>query len=494
MTQPSQGPLNSAEPSTSSAPEAHSGEHGQAGTRNGTSADPAGPAGRPATGQPGRYQAVAGPFTPRDLTIFGGTLLMFIASLLPIFGGRFNLWAVDNLFFLGVGIILPVIVTALFVARRLQPDTVIRIGSLSIDQFASVVASFAFALFFLTAVVTFSGSVILGLLGALAMLAATVLAPHVPYLSEDFKDRAEIPAHVVARPAAVPTRRPVVPKAVSGSEKAGPAGEPRFVKPVQAGPLKNAWVRLKAKGAGPDATPGRAPGSAPGVSGVTGTGAARTGAGAGAGVAAAAGTAAVNAGGAAPAGSAHVEEYGARDRHAVGATGGTPRPEAAAQAQAQAEVAPGEATQATPIVPRVEPQSAEPARQQPAESAQPQSPESAQAVAAGRESRPIQADDALPPTAASPIVQAAQDQNARIGATVDPSTRVDEEEAPHYEAFWFAVPQPRTAFDEHTGAPAFTIEPGGWVLALEDRGDEFLVQHSDGRVGVLRDLSHIERG
>jgi hypothetical protein len=42
--------------------------------------------------------------------------------------------------------------------------------------------------------------------------------------------------------------------------------------------------------------------------------------------------------------------------------------------------------------------------------------------------------------------------------------------------------------------PAFVIEPGGWVLALEDRGNEFLVQHSDGRLGVLRDLTNIERG
>ena len=63
-----------------------------------------------------------------------------------------------------------------------------------------------------------------------------------------------------------------------------------------------------------------------------------------------------------------------------------------------------------------------------------------------------------------------------------------------HEAFWFAVAQPRTALDERTGAPAFVIEPGGWVLALEDRGNEFLVQHTDGRLGVLRDLSNIERG
>ncbi|BAS16152.1 hypothetical protein AHiyo8_44550 [Arthrobacter sp. Hiyo8] len=82
-----------------------------------------------------------------------------------------------------------------------------------------------------------------------------------------------------------------------------------------------------------------------------------------------------------------------------------------------------------------------------------------------------------------------------IGATVDPATRTDESgHASGYEAFWFAVAHPRVVVDEHTGMPAFTIEPGAWVLALEDRGAEFLVQDTDGSVGVLRDLSHIERG
>jgi hypothetical protein len=62
-----------------------------------------------------------------------------------------------------------------------------------------------------------------------------------------------------------------------------------------------------------------------------------------------------------------------------------------------------------------------------------------------------------------------------------------------YEAFWFAVGRTRPVFDENTGAPIFTLEPGAWILALQDRGDEFLVQHTDGRVGVLRDLTNIER-
>ncbi|MCO1338482.1 hypothetical protein BJH93_06190 [Kocuria polaris] len=59
--------------------------------------------------------------------------------------------------------------------------------------------------------------------------------------------------------------------------------------------------------------------------------------------------------------------------------------------------------------------------------------------------------------------------------------------------FWFAVPHPREAFDEQTGMWAFTVEPGGWVLALADRGDTFLIQHADGRVAVLRETDGIER-
>jgi len=70
-----------------------------------------------------------------------------------------------------------------------------------------------------------------------------------------------------------------------------------------------------------------------------------------------------------------------------------------------------------------------------------------------------------------------------------PAVRADAAPGP----FWFAVPHPREAFDEQTGMWAFTVEPGGWVLALADRGDTFLIQHADGRVGVLRETDGIER-
>ena len=145
-------------------------------------------------------------------------------------------------------------------------------------------------------------------------------------------------------------------------------------------------------------------------------------------------------------------------------------------------------------------------------------PEVSEWPAEGDFGPPTQAADVVPPAGAAaadvtpagktpaaaqarqePIAATAVHQQVRreepIGATVDPASRPEEsDEQPVHEAFWFAVAQHRTAVDPRTGAPAFVIEPGGWVLALEDRGYEFLVQHTDGRVGVLRDLSNIERG
>ncbi|UTT68999.1 NADH-quinone oxidoreductase subunit J [Arthrobacter sp. DNA4] len=162
---------------------------------------------------PNANHAVLGPFTVRDLAVFAGTLILFVASLLPLFGARYNLWNLNNLFFLGLGIILPLIASALFAARRLAPATRIRVGSLSIDQFASVVASFAVAFFFLSVASGYGTTLLVGLIGSLVLFAATVLGRFLPYLSGDFKDRPEMPAHVVAREAAVPARKPRAPKA-----------------------------------------------------------------------------------------------------------------------------------------------------------------------------------------------------------------------------------------------------------------------------------------
>ena len=388
-------------------------------------------------------QAVLGPFTIRDLTVFGSTLILFVASLIPMFAVRYNLWNLGSLFFLGLGIVLPVIVTALFVARRVSPGTKIRIGSLSVDQFGSVVASFAVAFFFLAVAGAFVPSMLLALVGALGLLAATVLGRLIPFFAGDFLDRAEVPAHIVARESAVPVRKPRAPKA--------PKEARDETAPKAAGASSVAgWAKRM--------TPGGQSGTS-GGSGASGAAAAGTGAAAGAAQAAQARAA------------APTPVVGSPETQVSGivpnATAGKPSAAGATQA---AVVTPGAAA---------------PAGGQPRD---------VRAASAAEETRaaevPVTSGHGAP-TTVNPQVR----QQEPIGATVDPASRPEEHEVQVvHEAFWFAVAQPRTAVEEHSGVAAFVIEPGGWVLALEDRGHEFLVQHTDGRVGVLRDLSNIERG
>lgn len=458
-------------------------------------------------------EAVLGPFTVRDLTVFGSTLVLFIASLIPMFAVRYNLWNLGSLFFLGLGVLLPVIVTALFVARRVSPGTKIRVGSLSIDQFGSVVASFSLAFFFLATAGAFVPSLLLGLIGALGLFTATVLARLFPSLAGDFLHRAEAPAHIVARDAAQPVRKPRAPK----EPKAAGAGKPKDGGSTLAGWAKRVTPGKKAEN----------PETASHDSGARGHQEAPYGAGTPAGTAAgtAAGVAGASAGAAAaspyarPAGAEPATQANGVVPSASTPSASTPSasptptaaytPPAAGQDSAPA----AEQTQAATSAPAPAPaghgaasgtaaeqtQAAAPTPQTAAQTApQTARPEETQAAgipasaavapAATSSSAPAAAHDA--PTALTPQVRSQEP----IGATVDPAQRPEAGAQPAYEAFWFAVAQPRTAVDERSGAPAFVIEPGGWVLALEDRGHEFLVQHTDGRVGVLRDLSNIERG
>jgi len=431
------------------------------------------PAGNTANGQvagqkagsgkidPNANQAVLGPFTVRDLAVFAGTVILFVASLLPLFGSRYNLWNLNNLFFLGLGIILPLIAGALFAARRLAPATKIRVGSLSIDQFASVVASFALAFFFLSVAGGYVTSLLVGLIGSLVLFAATVLGRFLPYLSGDFKDRPEVPAHVVAREAAVPARKPRAPKAPK------PESGPNQSK----GGFKGAGV-FGGAGAGSSAVqPGTASPS-PSPEPVRSTQAPATAA---VPVATAGASTSGTAGAAVPTSGAGAAGAGAAAARTAGPATSAPVSTAPEASDRTPAVDAGPPTQAADVV--------RPAPAPAVEETQYGDVPAANAPQAAWE----------PPAATAVHQQVRAEQP--IGATVDPANRHDEMDGqPIHEAFWFAVAQHRTAFDPRTGAPAFVIEPGGWVLALEDRGHEFLVQHTDGRLGVLRDLSNIERG
>lgn len=446
-----------------------------AATASAATASAAGAGRQAATGVKGRNgnEAVLGPFTTRDLAVFAATVILFAASLLPMFGGRYNLWNLNNLFFLGLGIVLPLAVSALFAARRLAPGTKIRIGSLSIDQFASVVASFAVAFFFLSVAGAYVPSLLVGLIGAVVLFAVTVLGRFLPYISPDFQDRAEIPAHVMAREAAVPVRKPRAPKppkAESGTADSRGSESASASKPGVGKLLGAAGGKLfGGAGAGSSAVQAGASHQPPATAAVPSAAASHSPA-----------TAAVPSAGVTAAG---------------GPAADGPVSTAPEVSDRAPEADAGPPTQAADVV--------RPASAPAAEETQ-FGDVPVRGGGAHGSSAMVHHDGGAPAGSAArgtwePPAATAVHQQVRaeepIGATVDPSSRPEEsEEQPIHEAFWFAVAQHRTAFDPRTGAPAFVIEPGGWVLALEDRGHEFLVQHTDGRLGVLRDLSNIERG
>lgn len=463
-----------------------------------------------------RNEAVAGPFTVRDLTVFGATLVLFVASLIPMFAVRYNLWNLGSLFFLGLGVVLPLIVAALFVARRLAPETKVRIGSLSVDQFGSVVASFAVGFFFLSVAGAYTPSLLVALIGSLVLLAATVLARYIPFFAGDFLDRAEVPAHIMARDSAVPVRKPKAPKeakpaavkpggAAAGAVPAGPEARGPEARgaaspgPVSSGPATSGHVSHGhvSHGATAVSQPGQGTAQA-GTAGAVIPGATAdipgaAGAAPGTGVwpaanAASSAAASPETGPAAVVPSAQTRDAAAQPATAAEQTqpNGAPVSPATGAPAAGAEAPAAQAAPETAAAPAPE-----------AAGAAGQGDKAARADTAAREAEAARAASATPATAVHPRVDLQEQQRSQepIGATVDPSSRPEESEQEQvHEAFWFAVAQHRTAVDERTGAPLFGIEPGGWVLALEDRGDEFLVQHTDGRVGVLRDLSNIERG
>lgn len=395
-------------------------------------------------------EAVIGAFTIRDLSVFAATLILFVASLLPLFGASYNLWNINNLFFLALGILLPLAVSGLLVARRLAPKTKLRVGSLSVDQFASVVASFALAFFFLAVTGFFSVSLLVGLIGSLVFVAATVFGRFLPYLSADFANRAEVPAHVVARDAVAPTPKPRAPK----EPKA-----PKPAKPSAAGATSADQVSSHADIPTAAVAPSAAAASTP--AGRT-SGAAAPQTQGGAVVPSATAAAAVTPAAATP---------------AAGATQSATSQPTAPDAGAASAGSNQSATPATAAHPVASQQGAP-------------TPAVSDRTAA-HQTVGTPAATTAPATAVHQQVRAEEP----IGATVDPASRPEEhDDQPAYEAFWFAVAQHRTTVDPQTGQQSFGIEPGGWVLALEDRGHEFLVQHTDGRLGLLRDLSNIERG
>lgn len=409
-------------------------------------------------------QAVLGPLTARDLTVLGSVLVIFIGSILPIAFSNFrdNIWNATSLFFVGIGVVLPLAVAALFLIRRLSPAATVRIGSLSVDQFASVVAGFAVAFFFLGTVTTFGPGYLVGLVGTLGLLVATVGALMVPVFAAEFALRPEVPAHKVARDAVPAPARPAPAQPVYGTP--GQGAQQTFGAPVAGAPAPGAGFA-----AAPSAFGTPQSFDAPQASGTTALPVAED---------------ALSLG--KTAGSEPVEIQ-SDTAHSTGFEAPDAAVEAAAASGAEAPAIAEDrfaddglsgsevADEASDVESAAEP-TAQDAHEAPAAVVEPAIEEPAQ--------DPEPADNPLPATTMHAVLAPAAES---IGASVDPAAQ------PAYEAFWFAVDRPKPVTDEATGAFLYNVEPGNWVLALADRGSNFLVQETDGRVGVLHDLSGIER-
>ncbi|MFD4959765.1 hypothetical protein [Microbacterium sp. NPDC058389] len=171
-----------------------------------------------------------GPFSIREVSLGGAWLIAFIASFFPVYGEIGNgptVWGSGIDWLLTIGV--PTVAVFLIVLRRLSPQGIRRVGSLGIDQFASVAFSVSTVLWlaiiwksFITLLgqSVFAGTWVVWVefIMMLAGVFLTVLAPFIPPLNQDFIGRTEVPAHRVARPA-----RPVAPRPVQSAP--APAAE-----------------------------------------------------------------------------------------------------------------------------------------------------------------------------------------------------------------------------------------------------------------------------
>ncbi|POH75155.1 hypothetical protein [Arthrobacter glacialis] len=436
----------------------------------------------PATTGPGVATvstAVAGPLTIRDLAVLGSVALIFIASLVPIIvtiAGTFNLWNAAGLFYIGVGVILPLAVGALFLVRRLSPAVKIRIGSLSIDQFASVVACFATFFFFTGTVTTFGIAYLLGLVGSLVLLTATVCAQWIPMLASDFAGRPEVPAHVAARDAVPAVARASAAKTVvathdvaaSRSNSGAAAGVVAGVAAAGAHTTSqpHAWNAPQAAAghtaAGQIFTPAKeTPAAGVGAAGAT------------------AGAAAQTVADAAPAATAAAQS-------ATIAAAGSTAPAAQSTVHTTAHTT-AQPTTAQPAAQAAAATSAHSAAQASSQSAAANTVADQSADAPATTLNPQVAEPAAVSSAPAPVATPVKES---IAATVNPKASA----APVVsDPFWFAVDRPQNVIDEKTRQFVFKLTPGSWILALEDRGSSFLVQDSHGKTGILLDLVGIER-
>lgn len=472
-------------------------------------------------------------FTLRELIIGGLWALAFVTSFFPVYrASDASIWANGISWIIPIG--LPTVAVFLIVLRRLSPQGIRRVGSLGIDQFASVVFSFAalsWAQFSWDVVaVSIATRTVLPLwvnwvqlVLMLGLVAVTVFAPLIPALREDFRGRLATLAHrnanpvrpVVARPKVVPAEG-----ASSGDSSASDAA------PDSAEANGDADVAVTTSPAAFDVElsdehttdqisradlAAHMPLTAHASGGDTGTQAASEQ-------------------------DEYVPTYSRRSRSAeaeqeTSAEQGADAADDGASTATEAlagDVDEEQSVADVAVADEVDPLPAAVGSSDDDDVDGSQETAARDAVSAGAngadsadvvhdaDSAPGSAiaDEAAPEPRVSetaetevlnsvsslaelfetgPIAVGSPDDKELSAVERDVDSTKPRTEQTTSQPFWALAPTERDVMDER-GNPLFRIGPTAWALVLEDRGGAFVVRHDDGRIGYLHDISDITKG
>lgn len=464
-----------------------------------------------------------GPFTLREVIFLGLSFVLFLVSFLPAVAAEGidynNLWSG---FWGAVPLVLLVVVAAVLVAlRRFVPTTSWRVGSLSVDQFASVVViitsiSYLVAMILIAQVSSafddaFGGFIrlgiapgtafIIGFFISLGLLAVTTFAPFIPAFRTDFTTRPETAAHVTARTVIAVPRRPVAPAAQAAypvAPQPGGFAQTGVQQPYQpqgyaqtGAPLAQSGYAAQAQTPlqDPAATPASAPGY--GQPQAAQTGYSET-----------------------PSYQAQAAPAPAQEappaQDAVTAQDVLPTEDASPVQAPESEVAP--AYQAPFVASAIDEDTVvrvdrtQFAEQYQAEQnlVEPLETEAQAADLSGTAAHDAAVQDAAVQDAAVAEAAVAEAEVAQTPA--EPAAEHPVAAAPAAEEslpapaaqstqpFWVLAPEARDVIDADSGESVFQIGPTAWALAVEDRGAELVIRHDDGRLGVLSNIDNLLRG
>ncbi|RLP78076.1 hypothetical protein D9V32_01760 [Mycetocola tolaasinivorans] len=189
-----------------------------------------------------------GIFTLRELMFLITSAAVVLLSFAPVISIRqvrvsYTLWDLQFVPMpIAVGI-LPLVALLLVLLRRLVPRINWRVGTLSVDQFASitaVIASVSYIVFIgsyalLTAPGQLTWTLPFAAMFSLLMLFSSTFAPYLPLYRTEFAERGEVPADPTARPVIPIARRPR-PQGAWGPHPAEGTAYPAGYAPAAAAP------------------------------------------------------------------------------------------------------------------------------------------------------------------------------------------------------------------------------------------------------------------